>query len=60
LPELGLVGVELAEAVTGADAVVLVTAHPGIDHRSIARDAALFIDLRGVTRGMDGENLIRL
>jgi UDP-N-acetyl-D-glucosamine dehydrogenase len=50
----------LDEAVAGADAVVLVTAHPGIDHASIARDAALFIDLRGVTRGSDAANIIRL
>ena len=26
---------------------MLVTAHPGIDHTAIAREAALFIDLRG-------------
>ena len=60
LPGLGMANVDLAEAVRGADAVVLVTAHPGIDHAALARDAALFIDLRGVTRGMRGENLVRL
>jgi len=43
-----------------ADAVVLVTAHPGIDHAAVARNAALFIDLRGVTRGVRAENLVRL
>jgi hypothetical protein len=37
-----------------------VTAHPGIDHETIAHDAALFVDLRGVTRGLDGDNIERL
>jgi UDP-N-acetyl-D-glucosamine dehydrogenase len=60
LPELGLQSVALDDAVNGADAVVLVTAHPGIDHGAIARDAALFVDLRGATRGIRVENLIRL
>ncbi len=60
LPALGLSNVELADAVDGADAVVLVTAHPGIDHAALAREAALFIDLRGVTRGQDAKNIVRL
>jgi UDP-N-acetyl-D-glucosamine dehydrogenase len=55
-----LSSVALDDAVAGADAVVLVTAHPGIDHESIARDAAVFIDLRGVTRGTDAANIVRL
>jgi UDP-N-acetyl-D-glucosamine dehydrogenase len=60
LRSLGLASVALDDAVADADAVVLVTAHPGIDHLAIAREAALFIDLRGVTRGISGENLARL
>jgi UDP-N-acetyl-D-glucosamine dehydrogenase len=60
LPMLGLASVGLVGAVAGADAVVLVTAHPGIDHAAIARAATLFVDLRGVTRGMHAENLVRL
>ena len=60
LEELGLSSVPLEEAVAGADAVVLVTAHPGIDHESIAREAALFVDLRGVTHGLDADNIERL
>ena len=51
---------DLDEAVADADAVVLVTAHPGIDHLQIAHDASLFVDLRGITRGLDGDNLVRL
>jgi UDP-N-acetyl-D-glucosamine dehydrogenase len=60
MPDLGLTSLPLQDAVAGADAVVLVTAHPGIDHIALARDAALFVDLRGVTRGIAGDNLVRL
>jgi UDP-N-acetyl-D-glucosamine dehydrogenase len=60
LPELGLESVSVDAAVADTDAVVLVTAHPGIDHAAIARDAALFIDLRGITRGDRAANLVRL
>ncbi len=60
LPELGLQSSSLQDATAGADAVVLVTAHPGIDHVAIAREAALFVDLRGATRGMRVEHLVRL
>jgi UDP-N-acetyl-D-glucosamine dehydrogenase len=60
LPELGLQGVPLEGAVAGMDAVVLVTAHPGIDHARVAREASLFVDLRGVTRGLRTENVVRL
>ena len=51
---------DLPEALDGADAVVLVTAHPGVDHMTIARESALFVDLRGITRGIEAENLVRL
>jgi UDP-N-acetyl-D-glucosamine dehydrogenase len=60
LPELGLQSSSLEDAVADADAIVLVTAHPGIDHAAIAREAALFVDLRGATRGILVENLVRL
>jgi UDP-N-acetyl-D-glucosamine dehydrogenase len=60
LPKFGLDSEPLEQAVAGADAVVLVTAHPAIDHAAVARDAALFVDLRGVTRGLEADNVIRL
>jgi UDP-N-acetyl-D-glucosamine dehydrogenase len=60
LPELGLESVLLETAVPEADAVVLVTAHPGLDYAAIAGRSSLFVDLRGVTRGVDVENLVRL
>ena len=50
----------LDDAVAEADAVVLVTAHPGIDHAAMAARSALFVDLRGVTRGVHVENVVRL
>jgi UDP-N-acetyl-D-glucosamine dehydrogenase len=49
LPDLGLRSVELERALDGADAVVLVTAHPGIDYHRIAGEVPIFVDLRGVT-----------
>jgi UDP-N-acetyl-D-glucosamine dehydrogenase len=60
LAALDLSSASLEDAVAGADAVVLVTAHPGIDHAAIAREAALFVDLRGATRGTDAGNVVRL
>jgi UDP-N-acetyl-D-glucosamine dehydrogenase len=59
VPELKLESVALDD-VSDADAIVLVTAHPGIDHAALAQASLLFIDLRGVTRGLDAEHLIRL
>jgi UDP-N-acetyl-D-glucosamine dehydrogenase len=60
LRDLGLQNSELDDALQDADAVVLVTAHPGIDHLEIAAGASLFVDLRGITRGDTSENLVRL
>jgi UDP-N-acetyl-D-glucosamine dehydrogenase len=60
LPGLGLESVPLEGAVEEADAIVLVTAHPGIDYAALASRGALFVDLRGATRGLQVENLVRL
>jgi len=60
LPDLGLESVQLEGAAAEADAIVLVTAHPDIDHTSLAQQKGLFIDLRGVTRGKKAENVVRL
>jgi hypothetical protein len=43
-----------------ADLVVIVTAHPDVDHQKIARKAAATLDLRGVTRGVEAPNIVRL
>ncbi len=60
LPELGLASRELGPALAEADLVVIVTAHPDVDHEEVARTAALTLDLRGVTRGVEAPNVQRL
>jgi UDP-N-acetyl-D-glucosamine dehydrogenase len=63
VPELrghGLASVDLEPAVADADLVAIVTVHPGIDYEAIVSKSALTIDFRGVTRGIDAENLLRL
>jgi UDP-N-acetyl-D-glucosamine dehydrogenase len=60
LSAFGLESVPLDDAVREADAVVLVTAHPEVDHAEVAARSALFVDLRGVTRGLSVDNLVRL
>ena len=59
LPEHGLQSSPLQD-IAEADAVVLVTAHPGIDHFAIVEESRLFVDLRGVTRGLRSADLVRL
>ncbi len=59
LPEYGLQSSPLPDS-TDADAVVLVTAHPGIDHRALVEESRLFVDLRGATRGLRVQDLVRL
>ncbi len=51
---------EAQERVAAADLVVIVTAHSEVDHDRIAREAALVLDLRGVTRGVDYPTVERL
>jgi UDP-N-acetyl-D-glucosamine dehydrogenase len=60
LPEFGLNNAPLEEVISDADAIVLVTAHPEIDHGELAQRETLFIDLRGVTRGIAAQSLVRL
>lgn len=60
LKALGLRSTQLDQALAGADAVVIVTAHPEIDHVAIAREAPLMIDLRGVTREVVSSSIVRL
>jgi UDP-N-acetyl-D-glucosamine dehydrogenase len=60
LPQFGLRSEELGTAVGGADLVVIVTAHPEVDHAAVAREAPLVVDLRGVTRGIASASVVRL
>jgi UDP-N-acetyl-D-mannosaminuronate dehydrogenase len=43
-----------------ADAVVLVTAHPQVDHFALVETAELFVDLRGITRRLAAGTVVRL
>jgi UDP-N-acetyl-D-glucosamine dehydrogenase len=52
LPDLRLEHAELDRALDEADLVVLVTAHPSIDHDDVARRAKRMLDLRGRTRAL--------
>jgi UDP-N-acetyl-D-glucosamine dehydrogenase len=63
VPELkghGLTNVELEEGLESADAVAIVTAHPGMDYERIVARAPLVLDFRGVTREIEADNLVRL
>jgi UDP-N-acetyl-D-glucosamine dehydrogenase len=51
LTQLGLRSEPLDALVARCDLVVIVTAHPSIDHAAVARGAKRVLDLRGVTRG---------
>jgi UDP-N-acetyl-D-glucosamine dehydrogenase len=60
LAELGLASVDLAGALDSADVVAIVTAHPEIDYAKVVSAAQLVVDFRGVTRGIEAPNLVRL
>jgi UDP-N-acetyl-D-glucosamine dehydrogenase len=60
LPQFGLSSESFESAVEGADAAVIVTAHPGVDLEALVDRASLVVDFRGVTRGMKADHLIRL
>jgi UDP-N-acetyl-D-glucosamine dehydrogenase len=60
LPEHELSSTPLDEALDGADVVVIVTAHPGIDHDAAVQQVPLALDLRGVTRRTAGSTAVRL
>jgi UDP-N-acetyl-D-glucosamine dehydrogenase len=60
LPGLGLSSVDLEEGLASADIAAIVTAHPRLDYERVVASAPLVIDFRGVTRGIEAENLIGL
>jgi UDP-N-acetyl-D-glucosamine dehydrogenase len=60
LPEFDLQSQPLEQALADADLTLIVTAHPSVDHAAIAARGGLVVDLRGVTRGTQAENVIRL
>jgi len=56
LPDFDLASVPAAESAAAADLVVIVTAHPDVDHAAIAAGDVPVLDLRGVTRTVDAPN----
>jgi len=60
LPGHGLSSVELERALGECDLAAIVTAHPGVDFEAVVAAAPLVVDFRGVTRGIEAENLVRL
>jgi UDP-N-acetyl-D-glucosamine dehydrogenase len=60
LPDFGLENEPLESALEGADCAVIVTAHPELDVEQVLGSAPLVVDFRGVTRGIEAPNLVRL
>jgi len=60
LPALGLESTDLEEALSRADAVAVITAHPEVDFDDVVARAPLVVDFRGVTRAVEGGNVVRL
>jgi UDP-N-acetyl-D-glucosamine dehydrogenase len=60
LSDFGLTCTPLDDAVADADLVLIVTAHPSVDHDLVARRARLVVDLRGVTRSSQLSSVVRL
>jgi UDP-N-acetyl-D-glucosamine dehydrogenase len=60
LPQFDLRSETFDSAIEGADAAVIVTAHPGVDLTALVERAPLVVDFRGVTRGIKADHLIRL
>jgi UDP-N-acetyl-D-glucosamine dehydrogenase len=59
IPELSDLGLR-SEWPEDADCVVIVTAHPDLDVERLVRESQLVVDFRGVTRGIEAPNLVRL
>src|SRR5215213_613349 len=58
--ELGLSSGELDAELRASDVACIVTAHPEVDYRHAVEAAPLVVDFRGVTQGIEAENLVRL
>jgi len=60
LADFGLRSEPLDGALSDCDVAIIVTAHPGLDVRRVLERAPLVVDFRGVTRGIEAQNLVRL
>jgi len=66
VPSISVEGKELrsvlldAPTLTEVDCAVILTAHPEVDYEEIVRTVPLVFDARGVTTGMNADNVVRL
>ena len=66
IPAIEVGGTELrsvhldAETLSRQDCAVILTAHPDVDYEEIVRSVPLVFDARGVTIGIDADNVVRL
>jgi UDP-N-acetyl-D-glucosamine dehydrogenase len=60
VPELGLRSTPLDQALADCDVACVITPHEELDYRQVAAEAPLVVDFRGVTRGIEAPNLVRL
>jgi UDP-N-acetyl-D-glucosamine dehydrogenase len=60
LVDLEVSSADLDQALDAADLVCIVTAHPSVDYADVVARSPLVIDFRGVTRGIEAPNLVRL
>lgn len=60
IESLGLESEPLAAALDACDLAVVVTAHDEIDMADVAAGADRVLDLRGATRDLDADNVVRL
>jgi UDP-N-acetyl-D-glucosamine dehydrogenase len=60
LADLGLSSSELDEELGRCDLACVVTAHSEVDYARVVSEAPLVLDFRGVTRGIEAANLVRL
>jgi UDP-N-acetyl-D-glucosamine dehydrogenase len=60
LPAQGLESVDLKQGLAATDLLAIVTAHPHVDHAAAIAAVPLAIDFRGVSRGLDADNVERL
>jgi UDP-N-acetyl-D-glucosamine dehydrogenase len=49
-----------AATLAEVDCAVILTAHPEVDYEEIVRTVPLVFDARGVTTGMNADNIVRL
>ena len=52
--------VELESVIDSVDAIAIVTAHGGIDYEDLIKRAKLVVDFRGVSRGFEAPNTVRI